>query len=60
MARFFQNIGARLGVIGLLFVYLWKRKLWWLIPMMSVFMVFGVLIMIAQATPLGPFIYALF
>ena len=60
MARFFENIAARLGVIGLLMDYLWKRKLWWLIPMMSVFMVFGVLIMLAQATPLGPFIYALF
>ena len=60
MARFFQTIVARLGVIGLLMVYLWKRKLWWLIPMMSVFMVFGLLIAIAQATPLGPFIYALF
>lgn len=49
----------RLGIIGSLFKFLWKRKLWWLIPFVAILVVFGVLIAIASVTPLGPFIYAL-
>lgn len=53
------DIGSRLGIVGSLFRFLWKRKLWWLIPFIAVLIVFGVLIVLASVTPLGPFIYAL-
>ncbi len=53
------GIGSRLGVIGSLFKFLWKRKLWWLIPFIAILLIFGFLIVLASVTPLGPFIYAL-
>jgi hypothetical protein len=32
----------------------------WLLPMVVVLLVFGILLILASATPLGPFIYTLF
>jgi hypothetical protein len=40
--------------------YLWKRKLFWLIPAMFVILVFAILIVVGSATGVGPFIYTLF
>ena len=51
---------ARLGVIGELFQFLWKQKLWWLIPMMVILVLFGILLVFAQGSALAPFIYTLF
>jgi hypothetical protein len=33
---------------------------WWLFPMIVVLLLFGMLLLLASATPLGPFIYTLF
>ena len=33
---------------------------WWLLPMVVVLLLFGILLILASATPLGPFIYTLF
>jgi hypothetical protein len=51
---------ARLGIIGEIFVFLWRRKLWWLIPMVTVLFLFGLLLIFAQASAVAPFIYTLF
>jgi competence protein ComGC len=40
--------------------FLWQRKLWWLIPMVVVLLVFGLLLVFASASGIGPFIYTLF
>lgn len=55
-------IGAltRLGIVGELLVFLWKRKLWWLIPMIVVIVLFAVLLIFAQGSAVAPFIYTLF
>lgn len=55
-----KSLGARLGVLGELFSFLWERKLWWLIPMVVVLMALGLLLVFAQATGLAPFVYTLF
>jgi hypothetical protein len=60
MPRFLETAAARLGVVGLMLAYLWKRKLWWLMPIVTVLLLFGLLIVFAQATAVGPFIYTLF
>lgn len=60
MTRVIENTLSRLGLVALVMVYLWRRKLWWLIPMVLVLMLFGLLIVFAQATAVGPFIYTLF
>lgn len=43
-----------------LFRFLWGRKLWWLIPMFAVLLVFGALIVLGSVAGVGPFIYSLF
>jgi NAD/NADP transhydrogenase beta subunit len=43
-----------------LFSLLWEKKLWWMIPMVSVFLLLGVLLVIAQGSALSPFVYPLF
>jgi len=55
-----QNITSRAGIIGELFRFLWKRKLWWLIPMIVALVIFGVLIALGATGILSPFIYSVF
>lgn len=43
-----------------LFSFLWKRKLWWLIPMIIVFLTFGIVVVLLGSSPFGPLIYPLF
>ena len=46
--------------MGELLEFFWKRKLWWMIPMVLVLMVFGLLIVFTQGTAVAPFVYTLF
>jgi hypothetical protein len=55
-----EGIRTRFGIAGELLGFLWERKLWWLIPMVLVLLVFGGLLVTAQSSALGPFIYTLF
>lgn len=50
----------RLGIVGELLTYMWRRKLWWMIPMVSVLALFGLLLAFTQGSALAPFIYTLF
>lgn len=50
----------RLGILGELLRFLWKRRLWWLIPMIIVLVLFAVLLVFAQGSSIAPFIYTLF
>ena len=51
---------SNVGIVGELLNFLWKRKLWWLIPMVAVLLIFGLLLIFASASGVGPFIYTLF
>ncbi len=55
-----RDITSRFRVVGEIFSFLWKRKLWWLMPMIFILVGLGVLLVFGQATGVGPFIYALF
>jgi NAD/NADP transhydrogenase beta subunit len=54
------GVATRMGIVGELLAFLWQRKLWWLIPMMLVIVLFGVLLIFAQGSAVAPFIYTLF
>jgi hypothetical protein len=54
------GLGTRMGIVGELLSFLWKRKLWWLLPMILAIVVLGLLLVFAQASPVAPFIYTLF
>jgi hypothetical protein len=51
------KITDRLGIVGSFFAFLWKRKLYWLIPLMIIVFSFAFLLIFAQTTGLGPIIY---
>ncbi len=58
--NFLKGFFSRGGEAGELVQFLWKAKLWFLIPLVTVLLVFGLLLIFAQATGVAPFIYTLF
>lgn len=48
------------ATLGELFQFLWRQKLWWLVPMVVVLLLFAVLIVLGSTAGIGPFIYTLF
>jgi len=50
----------RSSIIKELFAFLWQAKLWWLIPMIIIFLIFGLLIIFTEGSALAPFLYTLF
>ncbi len=55
-----RDIFARMGILGELVMFLWKRKLYWLIPMIIMLSLFIVLIILGSNPATAPFIYPLF
>ncbi|MCH2663719.1 DUF5989 family protein [bacterium] len=55
-----KRVAAKLGIMGELLVFFWERKLWWMIPMVAVLLLFGLLIVFTQGTAVAPFVYTLF
>ena len=60
MKNFIRSMTSNFGVVNELLAFLWKRKLWWLIPMVAILLLFGLLLIFASASGVGPFIYTLF
>jgi hypothetical protein len=57
---FFKRAFGRAGIFGELMAFLWKKKLWWMIPMIVILVLVGLLLIFAQSSALAPFIYTLF
>lgn len=51
---------SKVRVISELFGFLRQEKKYWLTPIVIVFVLFALLIVFGQSTPLAPFIYSLF
>jgi hypothetical protein len=51
---------SKLSTIGEFFSFLWRNKLWWMAPMILIFLILGLLMIFAQSAAVVPFIYALF
>jgi Family of unknown function (DUF5989) len=60
MKKTLQRVALRFGIVGEFFSFLWDQKLWWMIPMMTVFLIFGLLLVFTQGSAVAPFIYTLF
>ena len=60
MSNFLKGMITNMGVAGEVLVFLWRRKLWWLIPMVVVLLLFGLLLIFATTSGVAPFIYTLF
>jgi len=55
-----RDLIARMGILGELLQFLWRRKLYWLIPMMIMLALFIVLIILGSNPATAPFIYPMF
>jgi hypothetical protein len=55
-----SDFTSRLGIVGELLGFLWRAKMWWMIPMVVALVVFALIIALASAGPAGPMIYTLF
>ena len=60
MPKLVRAAGRRVGIAGELLRFMWERKLWWLMPMVAVLLIVGLLLVLAQSSAIGPFIYTLF
>ena len=60
MPKALRAAGRRVSIMGELLGFLWERKLWWLIPMVSVLLLLGLILFFAQSSAIAPFIYTLF
>ena len=57
---YFSRVASKLGIMGELLSFFWQRKLWWMIPMVAVLLLFGLLIVFTHGTAVAPFVYTLF
>ena len=55
-----KNAMVKLGIFGELLSFLWRRKRWWLIPVVVILVIFGIFIIVGGIPGVAPFIYTLF
>jgi len=55
-----KKTGRKAKISGELMSFLWKNKLWWLVPFIIILLIFGIIMIFAESSVLGPFIYTLF
>ncbi len=60
MGKAIDSAGRKVGIVRELMVFLWERKLWWMMPMVLTLLLFGLLILFAESSAVAPFIYTLF
>ena len=58
--KIFKNMFAKLIGIKEIFVFMWQNKLWWLMPLIFILILFGLFFIFTQSTAIAPFIYTLF
>jgi len=58
--KLIKSFKNKLGIFAELISFLWKAKLWWMIPMITVMILISLLIILGTSSSLGPFIYTLF
>jgi hypothetical protein len=55
-----RSVTGGASTIHELFRFLWARKLWWLMPFVTVLLLVAVLLLVGEATGVAPLIYTLF
>lgn len=55
-----KTAGRRFGIAGELLNFFVSNKRWWLVPMITVLLLFGIMLILAQSSAIAPFIYTLF
>lgn len=60
MKNFFKAMLTNTGIAGEILAFLWQRKLWWLIPMVTMLLLFGLLLVFGVSSGALPFLYPIF
>jgi len=50
----------RLGVVGELLAFLWRERLWWMIPILLALLAVAALVLLGSSPAVAPFVYVLF
>ena len=58
--RFLRNAFARVRIAGGLLGFVWRRRIWWMIPLVTVLLVAALLVIFGQSSAISAFVYALF
>ncbi len=58
--RSVTGLVSRIRIAGELIQFFWHNKWWWLSPMIVVLLMLGLLIIFAESSAIGPFVYTLF
>jgi hypothetical protein len=58
--KFLKSVVASFQIVGELLASLWHLKRWWVTPLVLVLVLFGLLLLLASAPGIAPFIYTLF
>ncbi len=54
------RIKSRIGLFRELFRFLWRERLWWMIPMVVTLLLVGLLVVVSMNSAVAPFVYTLF
>lgn len=57
--KIFRQFASKSGEAKDLLKFLWKVKMWFLIPFIVLLVIFAALMIFAQSTGIAPFIYSL-
>ncbi len=60
MKQAFRVTGDKISIAKELFGFMWRLKMWWMMPVVFVLVLMGILIGFGSASGVGPFIYTLF
>ena len=55
-----KKMQDRFGIFGELIAFLWAQKLWWMIPMIVVLVLFALFLALGSNPAIAPFVYTLF
>ena len=58
--KFWRNIVIGADTLRELLSLFSSEDRWWLLPLVTILILFGIVLVLAATSPLGPFIYALF
>lgn len=50
----------RLSIFRDVWNFLWMRRMWWMLPLILIFVLLGFILVVAQGSPLAPFLYTIF
>ena len=58
--RFIRNTIARVQTAGGLLTFFWRRRVWWMIPLVAVLLILSMLVMVGQSSAISAFLYSIF